>query len=93
MFENVYPRVAPWKAPISTEPAGRNMKRSVYAKNGSVTIHASGRRLRPDKTSGRSASGATWVAMTYEPIFAGHCSAIRFFAAVCWPRLANFAFA
>ena len=26
----------------------------------------------------------------YDPIFVGHCGAIRFFAAVCWPVLANF---
>src|SRR5512135_2604313 len=39
------------------------MKRSVYAKNGSVTIQASERRLRPDTTSGRSASGAAWAVM------------------------------
>src|SRR5581483_6806080 len=48
---------------MRTEPAGRNMKRSVYAKNGSVSTHASGRRLRPDATSGRSASGAAWAVM------------------------------
>jgi hypothetical protein len=69
------------------------MKRSVYAKNGSVTIQASERRLRPDAASGRSASGAAWAAMTYDPIFAGHCDAMSALAAVCWPRLANFTLA
>jgi len=64
----------------------------VYAKNGSVTTHASGRRLRPDATSGRSASGAAW-AVIYDPIFDGHCDAMVALAADCCPRLANFAFA
>src|SRR4051794_26410635 len=39
------------------------MKRSVYAKNGSVTTHAGGRRLRPDATPGRSASGTASIEM------------------------------
>ena len=65
----------------------------MYAKNGSVATHASGRRLRPDAVSGRSASDAASLAMVRYPTFEGHCEAIVAFAAVCWPRLANFAFA
>ena len=64
-----------------------------YAKNGSVASQASERRLRPDVMSGRSACGAASVAIAYAPTFVGHCCAIRFFAFVCWPRLANFTFA
>ena len=65
----------------------------MYAKNGSVPIHARERRLRPDAMSGRSASGAASAAIGYDPIFDGHCAAISAFAAVCWPTLANFTFA
>jgi hypothetical protein len=65
----------------------------VYAKNGSVAIHARERRLRPDVVSGRSASGAASVVMGYYPTFAGHSLAIFAFAADCWVRLANFTFA
>ena len=65
----------------------------MYAKNGSVPSHASERRLRPDLTSGRSASGATSVVMGYAPIFAGHWSAISAFALDCWPDVANLIFA
>jgi hypothetical protein len=43
---------------MSTETAGRNRNRIVYAKNGSVPIQARESRLRPDVVSGRSASGA-----------------------------------
>ena len=78
---------------MSTDTAGRNKKSSVYAKNGSVPIHASERRLRPDCTSDRSASGAASTAMTQAPTFAGQSVAIVAFAVDCWPRLANFAFA
>jgi hypothetical protein len=38
-------------------------KRIVYAKKGSVTTHASERRLRPDLESGRSTSVAASLAM------------------------------
>ena len=78
---------------MRTAPAGRNKKRSVYAKNGSVAIHARERRLRPDVVSGRSASGAASVAMGCYPTFEGHSARIFAFAAVCCPRLANFTFA
>jgi hypothetical protein len=78
---------------MRTAPAGRNRKSSVYAKNGSVAIHAIERRLRPDLVSGRSASGATSVAMGGYPTFDGQSAAIFAFAAVCCPRLANFTFA
>src|SRR5581483_2362489 len=72
-----------WNAPTSTEPAGRNRNAMTYAKNGSVTSHAIGSRLRPDARSGRSASGAACVAMPYPPTFVGHSCAISAFAAVC----------
>jgi hypothetical protein len=65
----------------------------MYAKNGTVTIHARLRRLRPDLTPGRSASVATSTAMVYAPTFAGHCEAMSAFAAVCCPEVANFTFA
>jgi hypothetical protein len=78
---------------MSTEPAGRNRKRIVYAKNGSVGSHASERRLRPDLMPGRSASGAASAVMAYDPTFDGQSEAIFALAVVCWPRLANFAFA
>ena len=65
----------------------------MYTKNGTVTIHARLRRLRPDFKSDRSASGATSTAMVYAPTFDGHCEAITAFAAVCCPGEANFTFA
>jgi hypothetical protein len=65
----------------------------VYAKNGIVPIQASERRLRPVVRPGRSASGTASDEMGYAPNFAGHSVAIRFFAAVCWPLLANLIFA
>ncbi len=65
----------------------------MYAKNGSVPTHARERRLRPDSASGRSASGATSVAMAGYPTFDGQSVAIFAFPAVCWVRLANFALA
>jgi hypothetical protein len=55
----------------------------VYAKNGTVPIHASEKRLRPDLTSGRSASGAASAVMAQPPTFDGHSAAIFAFAAVC----------
>src|SRR5579872_472403 len=67
IFANVQPPVLLSNAPVSTLPAGRNRKRNVYAKNGSVTIHARGRRLRPDITPGRRASGAASTAMVLGP--------------------------
>jgi hypothetical protein len=73
----------PLNAPSRTDPAGRNRKRIVYAKNGTVAIHASEKRLRPDLTSGRSASGAASAAMAQPPTFAGHSAAIFAFAVVC----------
>src|SRR5664279_1414774 len=78
---------------MSTDAAGRNRKSSAYAKNGTVATHAKERRLRPDRTSGRIASGATPTAMAQAPTFAGQSVAIFALAADCWPRLANFAFA
>src|SRR5580765_8479750 len=63
MFSDVQPPALSWNAPTRTEPAGRNRKRIVYAKNGSVASHASDGRLRPDSMSGRSACGAASVAM------------------------------
>jgi hypothetical protein len=78
---------------MRTEPAGRNRKRIVYAKNGSVAAHANERRIRPDATSGRSAWGGASAEMTYDPTFAGHSEAIFVFAAVCCAMLANFTFA
>ena len=51
----VAPPCAPLKAPTMTSPAGMNRKASAYAKNGSVATQASGRRLRPERASGRSA--------------------------------------
>ncbi len=92
-FSNVHPPPFALKAPSRTSPAGRNRNRTVYAKNGSVPSHASERRLRPDLTSGRSAPVAASVAMSYDPIFDGHCCAISAFARVCWPPLANLTFA
>ena len=66
----------------------------VYAKNGTVASHVQLRRLRPDLTSGRSASvGATSTAMSYDPTFAGQSVAIVAFAFDCCGMLANFAFA
>jgi hypothetical protein len=63
----------------------------MYAKKGIVAIQASGKRLRPVRMSGRSASDAACVAMAmpYAPTFAGHSCAISAFALVCWPELAN----
>jgi hypothetical protein len=58
MFASVQPPVDPWKAPRSTDTAGRKRNRIVYAKNGSVPIQARERRLRPDEVSGRRTSGA-----------------------------------
>ena len=78
---------------MRTANAGRNRKSSVYAKKGSVAIHARERRLRPDLVSGRSASGAASAVMGDYPTFEGHSAAIFAFAAVCCPRLANFTFA
>ena len=78
---------------MRTAPAGRKRKRSVYAKNGSVAIHARERRLRPDLVSGRSASGGALLVMGDYPTFDGHSAAIFAFAADCCPRLANFTFA
>jgi hypothetical protein len=78
---------------MRTDAAGRNKNSKMYAKNGSVPIHAYERRLRPDVMSDRSASGAASTAMAQAPTFAGQSVAIVFFAAVCWPKLANFAFA
>ena len=61
----------------------------MYAKNGTVASHAQLRRLRPDLTSGRSASvGATSTAMSYD-----QSVAIVAFAFDCCGMLANFAFA
>ena len=65
----------------------------MYAKNGSVASHAREGRRRPDTVSGRSAPGAASTAMAYDPTFEGQSVAIFAFAAVCWLRLANFAFA
>src|SRR3954447_20118370 len=50
-------------APRMIAPAGRNRNATVYAKKGSVGSHASESRFRPDLTSGRSASDATFVAI------------------------------
>jgi hypothetical protein len=58
MFASVQPPVDPWKAPRSTDTAGKKRNRIVYAKKGNVPNHARERRLRPDATSGRRASGA-----------------------------------
>ena len=55
----------------------------MYAKKGSVPIHASEKRLRPDATSGRRAPGTASDVMGYAPIFAGQSVAIFAFAAVC----------
>jgi hypothetical protein len=63
MFENVQPPSMSLKAPTRTSPAGRNRKRIVYAKNGSVAIHANERRLRPARPAGRSASATAFVVM------------------------------
>ena len=78
---------------MRTAPAGRKRKSSVYAKNGTVAIHARERRLRPDLVSGRSASGAASVVMGDYPTFEGHSARIFAFAADCCERLANFTFA
>ena len=78
---------------MRTDAAGRNRNNNVYTKNGSVPSHARERRLRPDGTSDRSASGATSTAMAQAPTFAGQSVAIVAFAVFCCPRLANFAFA
>src|SRR6266852_5155074 len=67
MFENVQPPFFPLNAPAITFPAGRKRNRKMYAKNGTVTIHERLRRLRPDLTSGRSASVATSTAMGLRP--------------------------
>src|SRR5581483_4233868 len=67
MFDIVQPCVEPLNAPTSTSPAGRNRKRIVYAKNGSVPIQASESRLRPDATSGRSDSDTAWDAIGLRP--------------------------
>ena len=83
MLWNVQPPSFALNAPEMTSPAGKNRKRSVYAKNGIVASHASERRLRPDRMPGRSASGAASVAMAYDPTFEGHCCAMTFFAVVC----------
>jgi hypothetical protein len=55
----------------------------VYAKNGSVPIQASERRLRPDITSGRSAPDAASVEMAGYPTFDGQSLAMTAFAADC----------
>ena len=62
----------------------------MYAKKGIVASHARLRRLRPDFTPGRSASGTASTAMDY-PTFPGQSAAIFAFAAVCCGMLANFA--
>jgi hypothetical protein len=80
-------------APMRIAPAGRNRKAIVYAKNGSVPIHASERRLRPDLMSGRSASDAASAAIASYPTFDGHSDAIFAAAFDSWPRFANFTFA
>src|ERR1700737_2570661 len=92
-FAIVQPPWTPLNAPTITLPAGRNRNRKTYAKNGTVTIHARLRRLRPDLAAGRSASRATSTAMVYAPTFDGHCDAMSAFAAVCCPDEANFTFA
>jgi hypothetical protein len=92
-FENVALPVLFWNAPTRIAPAGRKRKAIVYAKNGRVPIHASERRLRPDRTSGRSADDAASAAMVPYPTFDGHSVAIFAFAFVCCPMLANFTFA
>jgi hypothetical protein len=51
-------------APARTSPAGRKRKSVMYAKNGTVTIQASGKRLRPVRIPGRSASDAACVAIS-----------------------------
>ena len=65
----------------------------MYAKNGSVPIQARERRFRPERMSGRSASGTTSDEMGYAPILDGQSVAIFAFAAVCCPLLANLIFA
>src|SRR3954451_24943743 len=82
-LSSVHPPAGDWNAPASTEPAGAKRKRIVYAKKGSVASHAKERRLRPDETSGRSASDAALIVSCYEPIFDGHCWAMTAFAAAC----------
>src|SRR5690349_7143902 len=57
----VHPPPFSLNAPTRISPAGRKRKSSAYAKNGSVPIHARERRLRPERTSDRSASGAASV--------------------------------
>jgi hypothetical protein len=61
-FSSVQLPLLLFRPPTRISPAGMNRKRIVYAKNGSVAIQASERRLRPDRASGRSASDATSVA-------------------------------
>ena len=92
-FVNVQPFVLPSNAPTRIAPAGRKRNAIVYAKKGSVASHAGEKRLRPDVLSGRSASDAASVVMAGYPTFDGHSAAIFAFAAVNWPRLANFALA
>ena len=46
-------------APTMTSPAGMKRKRRAYAKNGTSPIHASDRRRRPERISGRSAPVAS----------------------------------
>jgi hypothetical protein len=93
MFESVQLSSVPWNAPTRTAPAGTNRNAIVYAKNGSVPIHANDRALRPEATSGRRAPGATSVAMAgYPPTFDGHSAAIFAAAFVCWPTLAKTTF-
>src|SRR5579864_4621966 len=67
MFDVVQLPCALLNAPTSTSPAGRNRKSIVYAKNGSVPIQASERRLRPVARPGRSASGTTSDEMGLRP--------------------------
>ena len=80
-------------APMRIAPAGRNRKAIVYAKNGSVPIHANEGRLRPDLMSGRRASDAASAAIAAYPTFAGHSAAICAAAFDSWLRFANFTFA
>jgi hypothetical protein len=91
MLSSVQLFVFDLKAPTRTLAAGRKRKSVMYAKKGTVAIHASGKRLRPVLMPGRSASVAACVAMaaSYAPTFEGHCWAISAFAFVCCPELAN----
>src|SRR5690349_2830762 len=79
-LEVVQPPSFDLNAPSSTDPAGRNRNATAYAKNGTVGSQTREKRLRPDETSGRSASDTAFVAMVQDPTLLGHSLAIRAFA-------------